>query len=91
MLFVRPGELRAAEWADVDLDRAEWRYLITKTNTAHLVPLSRQAVAVLRDRHALTGHGRYVFPGARSHERPMSGAAIPLLACELNVREKTQP
>ena len=76
MLFVRPGELRTAEWADIDLDRAEWRYLVTKTNTAHLVPLSSQAVAVLRDLHALTGHGRYVFPGARSHDRPMSGAAI---------------
>lgn len=76
LLFVRPGELRTAEWSDIDLDRSEWRFLVTKTNTAHLVPLSSQAVAVLRELHALTGHGRYVFPGARSHDRPMSGAAI---------------
>lgn len=76
MLFVRPGELRTAEWADIDLEKGEWRFHITKTDTAHLVPLSSQAVAVLRDLHALTGTGWYVFPGARSRERPMSGAAI---------------
>jgi integrase len=76
MLFVRPGELRTAEWAQIDLERAEWRYRVSKTGTDHLVPLARQAVAVLHDLHALTGHGRYVFPGARTSERPMSGAAI---------------
>lgn len=76
MLFVRPGELRTAEWADIDLDRAEWRYRVTKTDTDHLVPLARQAVAVLRDLHTLTGNGRYLFPGGRTPTRPMSGAAI---------------
>jgi len=76
MIFVRPGELRTAEWAHIDLDRCEWRFRITKTDTHHLVPLAGQAVAILRELHALTGCGRYVFPGARSHERPMSGAAI---------------
>lgn len=76
MLFVRPGELRKAEWNQLDLDKGEWRYLVTKTKTDHLVPLARQAVAILRDLYALTGRGRYVFPGARSAERPMSEAAI---------------
>lgn len=76
MLFVRPGELRTAEWADIDLDKAEWRYLVTKTNTNHLVPLASQAVAILRELQALTGHHRYVFPGGRTPTRPMSGAAI---------------
>lgn len=76
MLFVRPGELRTAEWTDIDLKKGDWRFHITKTDTHHLVPLASQAVAVLRDLHALTGTGRYVFPGARSRERPMSGAAI---------------
>ena len=75
MVFVRPGELRKAEWADFDLDAGEWRYLVTKTKTAHLVPLARQAVAVLRELHALTGHGRYVFPG-RDPKKPMSDAAV---------------
>lgn len=49
LVFVRPGELRKAEWADVDLEAAEWRYTVTKTNTPHVVPLSRQAVAILRE------------------------------------------
>lgn len=76
MLFVRPGELRQAEWAQFDLEKAEWRYLVTKTRTEHLVPLATQAVQILGDLHALTGTGRYVFPGARSAQRPMSDAAI---------------
>lgn len=75
-LFVRPGELRKAEWSQFDLDKGEWRYLVTKTKTDHLVPLATQAVAILRELHALTGRGRYVFPGARSADRPMSEAAV---------------
>ncbi len=76
LVFVRPGELRKAEWSDIDLDAAEWRYTVTKTNTPHIVPLARQAVAILRELHPLTGRGRFVFPGARSVERPMSDNAI---------------
>lgn len=76
LVFVRPGELRNAEWAQFDLDAAEWRYTVTKTQTEHIVPLSRQALAILRDLHKLTGHGRYLFPGARSIKRPMSDNAI---------------
>ncbi|CAJ0773071.1 tyrosine-type recombinase/integrase [Ralstonia chuxiongensis] len=76
MLFVRPGELRAAEWVDVDLDAAEWRFVSSKRDVAHIVPLSTQAVAILRDLHALTGHGRYLFPGARDKAKPMSEAAV---------------
>ncbi|HDR9482597.1 TPA: integrase arm-type DNA-binding domain-containing protein [Burkholderia aenigmatica] len=76
LLFVRPGELRKAEWSQLDLDKAEWRYLVTKTKTDHLVPLATQAVAILRELHSLTGGGRYLFPGARDRNRPMSDAAI---------------
>ena len=76
LVFVRPGELRKAEWADIDLDAAEWRYTVTKTNTPHIVPLSRQAAAILRELQSLTGHGQFVFPGARSNGRPMSDNAI---------------
>ncbi|AOL04229.1 MULTISPECIES: integrase arm-type DNA-binding domain-containing protein [Burkholderia] len=76
LLFVRPGELRKAEWSQLDLDKAEWRYLVTKTKTDHLVPLATQAVAILRELHSLTGSGRYLFPGARDRNRPMSDAAI---------------
>jgi len=76
LVFVRPGELRKAEWADIDFDKAEWRYMVTKTDTQHIVPLSRQAVEILRELHPLTGHGHYVFPSARGNGRPMSDNAI---------------
>ena len=76
MLFVRPGELRKAEWSQFDLEKAEWRYWVSKTKTDHIVPLASQAVAILRELHALTGKGRFVFPGARSASRTMSDAAI---------------
>ncbi len=76
LVFVRPGELRKAEWKDINLDEAEWRYLVTKTDTQHVVPLSTQAIAILRELHPLTGRGQFVFPGARSNKRPLSDNAI---------------
>jgi integrase len=76
LVFVRPGELRTAEWQHIDLDAAQWRYTVSKTGTEHIVPLSTQAVNTLRELHALTGAGRYVFPGARTNGRPMSDNAI---------------
>lgn len=82
LVFVRPGELRSARWADIDLDAGEWRYLVTKTQTPHVVPLSRQAVAILQELQPLTGRGVYVFPSARTlspaakSQRPMSDNAI---------------
>lgn len=74
LLFVRPGELRQAEWAEVDLDKAEWRIPAAKMKMRrpHIVPLARQAVEVLRDLQPLTGTGRYLFPSARTAARPMS-------------------
>ncbi|WEN15734.1 integrase arm-type DNA-binding domain-containing protein [Rhodanobacter sp. AS-Z3] len=72
LVFVRPGELRKAQWADIDLEATEWRYTASKTHTPHLVPLSKQAVAILRELHPLTGRHEYVFPGVRSVQRPMS-------------------
>ncbi len=76
MLFVRPGELRQARWQQFDLENGEWKYLATKTKTEHLVPLASQAVATLRELHALTGRTAFVFPGARSNGRAMSDAAV---------------
>lgn len=72
LVFVRPGELRHAEWAHIDLEAAEWRYTVSKTNTDHIVPLSRQAVSILQELQPLTGHKRYVFPANRGQGRPMS-------------------
>lgn len=78
LVFVRPGELRKAQWEDMDLDHAEWRFEVTKTQTQHIVPLSRQAVEILEELKPLTGQGRYVFPSVRSPrgDRPMSDNAI---------------
>ena len=74
MLFVRPGELRKAEWAEFDLDAALWSIPAEKMKMrqAHLVPLSPQAVAILKELHPLTGNGKYVFPSLRSPLIPMS-------------------
>jgi integrase len=68
LVFVRPGELRAAEWAEIDLDAAEWRIPAAKMKmkVEHLVPLSTQAVDILRALHPITGDGQYVFPSLRS-------------------------
>lgn len=78
LVFTRPGELRKAEWVEIDLDAALWRIPAgrMKMREAHTVPLSLQAVAILRELHPLTGRGRYVFPSARSVSRPMSDAAM---------------
>ena len=72
LVFVRPGELRRAHWADIDLDAAEWRFTTSKTGTPHIVPLATQAVEILRELHPLTCRGEYVFPSARGRDRPMS-------------------
>ncbi len=76
LVFVRPGELRQAQWSDFDLGAAEWRYRVSKTDVDHIVPLSRQALAILGEIYPLTGVGRYVFPGARTADRPMSDNAL---------------
>lgn len=78
LLFVRPGELRQAEWAEFDLDNAQWRIPAQKMKMReeHIVPLPSQAVAILRELHPLTSRSQYVFPGERSSKRPMSDAAI---------------
>ncbi|MCK6232298.1 tyrosine-type recombinase/integrase [Stenotrophomonas indicatrix] len=76
MLFVRPGELRAARWVDIDLGAAEWRYVASKTNTPHIVPLSTQAVSVLRELEPHRRRSEFVFPGVRSPLKPMSENTI---------------
>jgi integrase len=78
LVFTRPGELRQAEWSEIDLETAEWNIpaVRMKLRQPHLVPLSKQAVAILRDLHRVTGNGRYVFPGHRSSKRPLSDMAM---------------
>jgi integrase len=74
LVFVRPGELRHAEWTEFDFEKAEWRIPAgkMKMKEQHIVPLSVQAVAILREIQPLTGAGRYVFPSERGDGRPMS-------------------
>ena len=78
LVFVRPGELRSAEWGEIDLDAAEWRIPghKMKMRSDHIVPLATQAVDILRAVHAMTGDGKYVFPSVRTSERCMSENTI---------------
>jgi integrase len=85
LLYQRPGNLRMMEWAEIDLDAALWtipsmkmkrRVQEKEQGEAHMVPLPTQALALLRSIQPLTGHGRYVFPGERSHDRPLSDNSV---------------
>jgi integrase len=89
MLFVRPGELRTAKWEDIDLATGQWAFVASKTKQPHIVPLAKQAVAILKDLHPLTGQGPYVFPSARTHVRPMSDAAVNAALRRLGIDKKT--
>lgn len=74
LVFVRPGELRSAEWSEIDFEKAEWRIPADKMKSrrVHIVPLSTQAIGILQELHKLTGQGRYLFPSVRTDSRPMS-------------------
>ncbi len=78
LLFVRPGELRHAEWSEFDIAKAEWRIPASKMKMKeqHIVPLSVQALAILEELHPLTGSGRYLFPSIRTNRKPMSENTI---------------
>lgn len=75
LLFTRPGELRKARWSEIDLDAKQWRYIATKTQADHIVPLSDQAVAILRDLYPLTSSSEHVFRG-RDNKRPISDGTV---------------
>jgi integrase len=78
LLFVRPGELRHAEWSEIDLEAGEWNIPAAKMKMRqpHLVPLSSQAIEILRDLKPLTSHSKYVFPSTRTNTRCMSDNTI---------------
>ena len=78
LTFVRPGELRLMEWAEIDFDALEWRIPASrmKMKSEHVVPLSKQAVAILRYMQEITGDGRYVFPSIRTRQRPLSNNTL---------------
>lgn len=76
LIFVRVGELREARWSDIDFERKEWRYCAEKTDTNVIIPLSRQAIEILREVQIFTGQYEYVFPGATDKTKGMSNNAI---------------
>lgn len=78
LVFVRPGELRQAEWAEIDLEAAEWNIPAhkMKMREPHMVPLSRQAIEILTDLQPLTGNRAHVFPGGHDPRKPISEAAL---------------
>ena len=78
LVFVRPGELRRAEWSEIDFEKMEWKIPAEKMKMReqHIVPLSRQALGILRELQPLTGEGKYLFPSPRSWDRPMSENAV---------------
>ncbi|HPY40162.1 MAG TPA: tyrosine-type recombinase/integrase [Thiolinea sp.] len=86
LVLLRPGELRAAEWAEIDLDQATWTIPIKRmkapthikqaNQSVHIVPLSRQAVALFKELYSYTGQFKYVFPGARGASRPLSDNGV---------------
>ena len=75
-VFVRPGELRHAKWADIDLERCEWRYTVPKTDTPHIVPLAPQVMEIVQDLHGMTGQGVWVFPSLRSNGNPIGKGTL---------------
>lgn len=78
LTFVRPGELRHAEWAEINMDGAEWRIPAAKMKMKkpHIVPLSRQAIEVLKGLHLFSGHGKLLFPSVRTLDRPISDNTV---------------
>lgn len=89
-VFVRIGELRHMQWAEIDYETAEWRYTASKTGQEHIVPLARQVIDALREIQPLTGHSRYVFTGARSDTRPMSENTVNGALKRLGVDTQTE-
>lgn len=100
LLYQRPGNLRMMEWGEIDLETATWTIPSAKMKRsvkekadgeAHVVPLPKQAVALLESIRPVTGHGRYVFPGERSHDRPMSDNAVRSALYALGFGEEQKP
>lgn len=90
LVFVRPSELRRAKWKDIDLVAAEWSYLVSKTTTEHIVPLSKQAIKILKSIYPFSGHREFVFPGGHDPKKPMSEAAINASLRRMGYDTKTQ-
>lgn len=87
--FQRPGEVRTMKWQDIDFEKAEWRFKLSKTKQDHIVPLSRQVIQILQELKPLTGHSPYVFTG-RGWDRPISDAATNAALQRMGIDTKTE-
>jgi integrase len=90
LLFVRPGELRRMRWDDIDEAAAQWSFVASKTKTPLIVPLSKQAIALLRELRPLTGAGEFVFPSTRTGARPMSENTVNAALRRSGIDTKTE-
>lgn len=90
LLFCRPCELRMMRWDQLDLDEGLWKYVVSKVNRDHLVPLSRQALELIRELQPTSGHLQYVFKGGRDPKRPMSESAINAALKRLGYNTQTE-
>ena len=90
LVFVRPSELRKAKWADIDLEAGVWSYLVIKTKTEHIVPLSTQAIKHLKAIQPFSGYGEYVFQGGHNANKAMSEAAINAALQRMGYNTKTE-
>jgi integrase len=93
LVFLRPGELRQAEWSEIDLDNKQWNIPAEKMKMKqpHIVPLSDQAVKILQDIYPLTCKSKYVFPSARSAARPMSNMALNAAMARMGYKDRMTP
>lgn len=89
LVFVRPGELRTAKWAEINFEKSEWCYFVSKTKSQHIVPLSKQAVEILKEINPLTSNSPFVFPSSRNFHRPMSDNAILSALRRLEIPKET--
>ena len=87
-VFVRPGELQHARWADIDFDSCEWRYTTSKTNTPHIVPLVPQVMKLLQELYAFTGNGEWVFPSQRQKGGPMGKTSMLAALRSMGIRDE---
>ena len=90
LVFVRPGELRKAKWADIDLEAAEWKYRVSKTDIDHIVPLSTQVINILKDIHDFSGGGQFVFINGHNSNEAMSDAAVNAALRRMGYDTKTE-
>ncbi len=91
LLFVRPGELRSAKWKDIDLENGYWSFIASKTGTPHIVPLSRQAVAIFVELRKIHISSDFVFPSIRSSDRPMSNNTLRTALHTMDFKDRMTP